>query len=173
MRIPIRKLASEVGRHPNKFHEWVRKHGFEIIKEKLPSSEHRGVPVSTVSEEDANTIREMIIDLNSSQTSTHRSKLGGYFYIIQLEPDKDPNRIKLGFANDVQLRLRKHQCSAPYAKIIKTWECKSLWEKTIIDIATLSEKKLNESKIDTECFDVESISATTDRIDIFFKLTQT
>jgi len=166
--ISIRDLAKELGRHPNKFHEFVKKHKFPI--EKIKSDNARGQMISMVSEESANEIRNMC----HSDTATapkQTSKFGGYFYIIQLEPVLEPNRVKLGYTLNVQDRLRKHQCSAPNAKLLQTWECRALWEKTIIDIVTISELKMNRNKIDTECFVVKNLIEVVSRINKFFDLT--
>lgn len=58
---------------------------------------------------------------------------GGFFYIIQLIPELDPKRIKLGFADDVNVRLSQHRTSAPTAVVLKSWPCKRSWEGTVID----------------------------------------
>src|SRR6266446_5299817 len=48
----------------------------------------------------------------------------GVFYLIQLEPDHDPGRFKVGFTTDLEGRLRKHRCSAPFARSLKSWPCR-------------------------------------------------
>ncbi len=57
----------------------------------------------------------------------------GFFYLIQLEPEHDPGRFKVGFATNMKERLRKHRCSAPYSTVLKTWPCRRTWEKAAID----------------------------------------
>lgn len=60
----------------------------------------------------------------------------GHFYIIQLEPEYDPRRFKVGHAIDVEERLRTHKTSAPFSRILANWPCKLTWEKTAIDCLT-------------------------------------
>ena len=49
----------------------------------------------------------------------------GYFYIIQLEPRREPLRVKLGYTTDLLDRLETFLCVAPYARFLKAWRCKS------------------------------------------------
>jgi hypothetical protein len=66
----------------------------------------------------------------------------GYFYIIQLIPEILPNRIKIGFADNVEQRLREHQTAAPTAKLVKTWPCKRSWDYAAMDSITRQDCKL-------------------------------
>ena len=45
----------------------------------------------------------------------------GFIYAIQLMPDVRPNRIKIGFAEDPEERLKNFQTPCPQAVILKTW----------------------------------------------------
>ena len=60
----------------------------------------------------------------------------GFYYLIQLEPEHDPKRFKVGFTTELQGRLRKHLCSAPFAKYVKHWPCRRGWERTATDCIT-------------------------------------
>jgi hypothetical protein len=66
----------------------------------------------------------------------------GYFYIIQLVPEAIPNRVKVGFADNVERRLADHRTAAPTAKLLKAWPCKRSWEFAATDSATRSGCKL-------------------------------
>ena len=66
----------------------------------------------------------------------------GYFYIIQLVPEAIPNRVKIGFADNVERRLADHRTAAPTAKLLKAWPCKRSWEFAATDSATRSGCKL-------------------------------
>jgi hypothetical protein len=89
----------------------------------------------------------------------------GWFYLIELEPEHDPGRFKIGFTTDPEGRLRHHRCSAPFAKYRKTWPCKRLWERTAIDCLTADTDKLH-----TEVFRTVSIDRVLERGDCFFAL---
>jgi hypothetical protein len=66
----------------------------------------------------------------------------GFFYIIQLVPEALPNRVKLGFADNVEQRLNEHRTAAPTAKILKTWPCKRSWDYAAMDSITKEGCKL-------------------------------
>lgn len=44
----------------------------------------------------------------------------GFFYIIQLIPEVLPNRVKIGYTDNLDVRLKEHQTAAPTAKLIKS-----------------------------------------------------
>ena len=45
----------------------------------------------------------------------------GYFYLVQLVPEALPNRVKIGFADNVEKRLTEHRTAAPTAKLLEAW----------------------------------------------------
>lgn len=65
-----------------------------------------------------------------------------YFYVIQLVPEALPNRVKIGFADNVEKRLAEHRTAAPTAKLLKTWPCKRSWDYAAMDSITRSGCKL-------------------------------
>jgi hypothetical protein len=80
----------------------------------------------------------------------------GCFYVIQLVPELDPRRIKLGFAIDLADRLSQHRTAAPTAKVLKSWPCKRAWELTAMDCLSLTHCRhiLNEV---FECDDLDEL----------------
>lgn len=60
----------------------------------------------------------------------------GFFYIIQLIPEALANRVKIGFADDVERRLAEHRTAAPTAKLVKAWPCKRSWDYAVMDCIT-------------------------------------
>ena len=89
----------------------------------------------------------------------------GVFYLIQLEPDHDPCRFKVGFAVNMPDRLRAHRCAAPFSKVVKKWPCKRLWEKTAIDCITATCARLH-----TEVYRSQSLDDIIKKADDFFNL---
>jgi len=87
------------------------------------------------------------------------------FYLLLLEPDHDPGRFKVGIADNFPERLRHLRCSAPMIKVVKTWPCKPLWERTVMDCVTEGCERLH-----TEVFRTESIKSVVDRCERFFEL---
>jgi hypothetical protein len=60
----------------------------------------------------------------------------GFFYVIQLVPEALPNRIKIGYTDNLEARLADHQTSAPTARIIGSWPCKRSWDYAAMDSIT-------------------------------------
>jgi hypothetical protein len=89
----------------------------------------------------------------------------GVFYLMQLEPDHDPGRFKVGFTTDLEGRLRKHRCSAPFIRPLKSWPCRRTWERAAMDCMTIEAEKLH-----TEVFRAKSLESIGERGDRFFSL---
>ncbi len=60
----------------------------------------------------------------------------GYFYIIQLVPEAIPNRVKIGYTDNLETRLSEHQTAAPTAKYLGHWRCKRAWDQAAMDCVT-------------------------------------
>ncbi|MCZ6655315.1 MAG: hypothetical protein O7D91_20095 [Planctomycetota bacterium] len=89
----------------------------------------------------------------------------GVFYLVQLEPEHDPNRFKVGFAGNMPERLRALCCSAPFVKVVKTWPCKRRWEKTAIDFVTWDCNQLH-----TEVFRHDLLDDVIAKCEEFFRI---
>ena len=87
----------------------------------------------------------------------------GVFYLIQLEPEYDPGRFKVGFAASMPERLRQLRCSAPFATIIQAWPCRRLWERTAIDSVAAGCERLH-----TEVFRSGAVGEVIARCERFF-----
>jgi hypothetical protein len=90
----------------------------------------------------------------------------GAFYVVQLVPDLDPLRVKLGFATDVQERLAAHRTVAPTAKLIGSWPCRPSWERAAIDSITRQGCR----PIGPEVFVCDDIDALLTRAEAFFAI---
>jgi len=60
----------------------------------------------------------------------------GSFYVIATVPDIDSHRIKLGFTEDKDRRLRELLTVSSTAKLIHSWPCRRSWELSIITLLT-------------------------------------
>ena len=78
----------------------------------------------------------------SQSEDTSKYDRFGFFYVIQLVPEALPNRVKIGFADDVEKRLTEHQTTAPTAKLLKSWPCKRSWDYAVMDSITREGCKL-------------------------------
>ena len=60
----------------------------------------------------------------------------GTFYVIQLVPEALPNRIKVGYTDNLEDRLASHRTAAPTARVLSTWPCKRSWDYAAMDCIT-------------------------------------
>lgn len=163
-RISVLDVAAQCGKRKTTIFKVISRLGIET--QKLKSPERHGQLIAYITEEDAEQIKSELESSSRSLTDNGPSPSLpelGVFYLIQLEPDLEPGRFKVGFASNMNERLRSHRCSAPYAKVVKTWECKSLWEKTAIDAVCNECEQLH-----TEVFRTDSIDDVIARCDQFF-----
>ena len=129
--ISIKHLAEEMGMDRAHARRYVLKLG--VRPQKRRTSDSGGQLTLTVTAEE----REAILKHRSDQGFSAQGKAvqpeAGVFYVIQLVPELDPKRIKLGFAIDLKDRLLQHRTAAPTAKILQSWPCKRSWEVTVMD----------------------------------------
>jgi hypothetical protein len=60
----------------------------------------------------------------------------GVFYVIQLIPEALPNRLKIGYTDNLEMRLATHQTAAPTARVLASWPCKRSWDYAAMDSIT-------------------------------------
>jgi len=166
----VQEIALELGKLKQSIFKIIKRLGIEIKKQR--DSSRRNQFVAFVAHQDYLKIKEEIAsrtagssffpDANGRFADSDES---GVFYLIQLEPDHDPGRYKVGFAVNMQDRLKVHRCSAPFSKVVKKWPCKRLWEKTAIDCITSGCARLH-----TEVFRADSIDPVVSKADAFFSI---
>jgi biotin operon repressor len=129
--ISIRHLAEQLGMDRSHARRYVLKLGFKPQKRRTADS---GSQLSlTVTTEEADAILRHRSDQGFTAEGKAVESVAGVFYLIQLVPELDPKRIKLGFAIDITDRLAQHRTAAPTAIILKSWPCKRSWEATVMD----------------------------------------
>ena len=132
--------------------------------------------VATVSLQEAAAIRRELFKTGDSMPDGAPAPLGsaapsllsdevGFFYLIELEPGHDPGRFKVGFTSELDGRLQKHRCSAPFARYTKTWPCRRGWERAAIDCVTDGCEQLH-----TEVFRAAALHGPISRGDAFFSV---
>ena len=60
----------------------------------------------------------------------------GFFYVIQLVPEALPDRLKIGYTDNLEKRLTEHKTAAPTARIVASWPCKRSWDYAAMDSIT-------------------------------------
>src|SRR5262249_44151531 len=127
--VAVVDLADELQIRKQTVFKVMKRFGIHAVKRR--ESDRRGQLISVIRKAEADAVRDElrrttshIRDGNSSVGDTHYfSEDSGVFYVVQLEPDYDPGRFKVGFTTDIDGRLRHHRCSAPFAQCVKTWPC--------------------------------------------------
>lgn len=166
--VAIAELADELGCYKSTLFRICRRLNVEPRKMR---DAHRGNQlVSVIDGDDATRIRTAYLE--STRTRDLASGDGevlcpedGVFYLIQLEPECDPGRFKVGFTTDLEGRLRHHRCAAPFAELVKSWPCRRTWERAAIDCLTDGIEQVH-----TEVFRTESLSDVQDRGGKFFSM---
>lgn len=169
--IAVSELADELGMHRNAILKSVRRLGIEPVMQR--DAERGGQRVAMVTTVEATVIREAYATrrragADASGDDEAFAAEDGRFYLIQLEPEHDPGRFKVGFTTDLDGRLRHHRCSAPFAQYKKHWPCRRTWERAAIDCMTDGLERLH-----TEVFRGPSLDAVLARGERFFSLMPT
>ena len=144
-RLGIRTQKQRHSSHKNQLIAYITKGEFQMVQEDLAASP------SSPSE--------------SNQSPNLNSEELGCFYLMQLEPNHDPSRFKVGFTSSIPERLRALKCSAPFVAILGTWPCKRSWEKTVIECVSFECERLH-----TEVFRSNSIEDVRRKCQSFFDL---
>ena len=103
--------------------------------------------------------------VSSTIENTTKFDRFGCFYIIQLVPEALPNRVKIGFADNLESRLADHQTAAPTARVVKSWPCKRSWDYAAMDSITRDGCKL----VLNEVYE-GNIDGFVERGEVFFSL---
>jgi hypothetical protein len=167
-RIAIVDLADDLQVRKQRIFKILPRLGIRASQRREPERGNQNV--ATVSTSEAAAIRAEIQKVAQPLATNAMPGLSysddiGFFYLIQLEPDHDPGRFKLGFTMDLDGRLQKHRCSAPFASYVKTWLCKRTWERAAIDCCTAACEQLH-----TEIFRAASLVEVAERASAFFSL---
>lgn len=166
--ISVIDAAQAVGYRTRSVHRILRRLGIATSKEH--STNHNGQAIAYISLADFQLLQTEVARRRTTNVDSDidGDTLGidnGVFYVIQLEPEHDPGRFKVGFASNINERLRTHRCSAPFAVVVKAWACKRLWERTAIDCVTADCDQLH-----TEVFRTDDLAAMLAKCDDFFAI---
>ena len=132
--VSIKELSERLGMDRSHARRYVLKSGFHPYKRRTRDSQNQLTLCLT--EEEAQAILAKRGTEGFRGTTVPVVSDVGVFYVIQLVPELDPCRIKLGFAIDLLDRLSQHRTAAPTAVVMKSWPCKRTWEQTVMDCLT-------------------------------------
>jgi hypothetical protein len=158
--VSLKQLAVEFSMDRSHMRKYVLKSGIQPHRRRTPDSGSQQTLALTPVE--AESIRSKRREEGFLGSHKLAAKEFGVFYLIQLVPELDPRRIKLGFADDIATRMGQHKTAAPTAALVKCWPCKRSWESTVIDCLSV-ECKLILSEV-YECDDVTGLVDKADRL---------
>lgn len=168
--ISVIDVANHHGKQKQTIFKILKRLGIETSK--LRNSSSKNQLVAYITQDDFRRVSDELLLIagrleskqsDGEETDDFISAEEGVFYLIQLEPEIDPGRFKVGFAASMSDRLRALRCSAPFASIVKTWPCRRFWEKTAIDCVLAECERLH-----TEVFRATSLDAVVAKCERFF-----
>ena len=136
--VTFQEAAEENGIGIDTVRRNAKKLELEITRRKTPSS--RGTLVNCLQREDADKLKAFFDQKQNYEFTPGISDVSvqryGYFYLIQLVPEALPDRVKIGYTDNLEQRLSEHRTSAPTLKLIKSWKCKRSWDQAAMDSIT-------------------------------------
>ena len=169
----LKDLSAELGLDRSHCRKFVLSLGIETFPIRLPGT--RGTPLRAVTKADAERVRQERLARGfhkpsggESESAPHRvAETQGSFYVIALDPEARPGRLKFGYALNVHGRLSEHRCAAPAAELLGSWPAQRSWEPCIM--AALS---LGALQVGPEVFDVADVEATMEKAGRFMDMLQ-
>lgn len=152
--LSIKELAGRLGMDRSHARRYVLKLGYNFHKRRTADSGSQLTLCVTAAEAEQIALRRANQGFLASSVVAVSDV--GVFYVIQLVPELDPHRLKLGFAESLDQRLPQHRTAAPTARVLRAWPCKRCWELTAIDALTSVGCRLILNEV-YECDDPESL----------------
>lgn len=132
----LSSLAQEWGIDKSTARKYAKRHGFDFARVRGDDRTHQAVLALKV--EEAELLRDVRSQEGYGATDSRPVENGtGVLYVVQIMPDADSSRIKLGYASDATRRLASYRTLSPSAALVKTWPCRSVWERAAIDSLTV------------------------------------
>jgi hypothetical protein len=164
--ISVIDLAKKLETRKQTVFKVLNRLGITTMKQR--HSGHKNQEIAYITIQAAKQVADSFKDRRNSNEKAITDEItssNGVFYLIQLEPTHDPGRFKVGFASCMPERLRHLRCSAPLAKLVATWPCRSLWERTAIDCVSIDCERIH-----TEVFRTVDIDKIQEKCKQFFSL---
>jgi hypothetical protein len=162
--VSIKDIANRLGMDRSHARRYVKKLGYDFHQRRTPDSGGQ-LTLCVTSAEAGQIVNQRSEEGFIAPTVVAVSDVG-VFYVIQLVPDLDPKRLKLGFAESLEQRLLQHRTAAPTARVLRAWPCKRSWELTAMDALT----RVGCLLILNEVFECDEPNALVERGDAFFSM---
>jgi hypothetical protein len=122
--VSIKDLATRLGMDRSHARRYVLRLGYSFHKRRTADS--GGQLTLCVTSAEASHIVSQRADMGFLAPTVVAVSDVGVFYVIQLVPDLDPKRLKLGFAESLEQRHSQHRTAAPTARVLRAWPCRGL-----------------------------------------------
>lgn len=165
--ILLKDLADELGLDRSNARKYVLRLGISFLKVRTPDS--KGQLTLALTPEDAETVKKTRLNEGFAIGKRPGKVIAdnrGWFYIFQVVPELEPGRVKLGFTDNMDSRLRAYGTIAPTSKVLKTWPCKRSWEPAAL--ASLTREGC--TSLSAEVFVTDDLEALVERGEAFFAL---
>ncbi len=164
--VSLKQIALATGIDRSNIRKWIQQQGFTFQKARTPDSRQQIANVLTV--QDANNVieRRKQFGFGMSPTAKPLNSGVGVFYVVQVIPEVDELRIKLGFTVSIQSRLGDYHTITPTAVCFAMWASKSTWERAATDSIT----RIGCKHIANEVYKCCSLEDIKERGDRFFDL---
>ena len=113
--VTLTDLATELNVHRSYLRKWVLSMG--IHPEMVRTEASRNQLTLAVSQEEAEDIRAARKGYTGAGPGNIANGKNGVFYLLVIDPEARPGRLKLGFAQSLEQRMRSHYTIAPKSRL--------------------------------------------------------
>lgn len=163
--VSLREIADQLGLERSNARKYILKLGYAFHRRRTADSRNQPALCLTPAE------AEEIIARRRAQGYLEPIVISapsvGTFYVIQLVPDLDQRRVKLGFAESLERRITEYRTVSPTAQVVHSWPCRREWEPAVITALTRAADCKRKS---TEVFDCENLEALVKRGNDIFNM---
>ena len=131
--IILKDLANELGMDRSHLRKYAIGHGVELLKVRVPESGN--LMMLAVTPENADQIRMLRSEAGFDASQKKRAQIAdedGSFYVVCADPNRRPERIKLGFTNSTSRRMEAYRTICPSVDMLAVYPCKRSWEPAAI-----------------------------------------
>lgn len=125
--ITIKNLAEEMGMDRSNLRKYLKKLNVMTFKVRVPEAGNQLSSAVTI--DDARIIRTA---RKESGYADHPLDNAGWFYVVIPDAIARPGRIKLGFTNSIDNRLKDYKIANPEVILYMKKECQKQWEQAAI-----------------------------------------
>jgi T5orf172 domain len=139
--VSYKDIAKRLGIDPGTVRRLIERHGADlgVTVERGRGNSSNAKWAHYLSREDAERLATFYLAKHAAgaePSAEDAFQAFGYFYLIQLVPEAIPNRIKIGYTDQLEKRLAEHQTAAPTARVIGSWPCKRSRDYAAMDSIT-------------------------------------